>query len=79
MAFGIQKSTELFVKHGVGMQKLKDIAKEPRDTNTLVQRWQRMMEAYLGSQVHVLAGLGYPPNENGLCEFFYFLYYLVCE
>lgn len=66
MAFGIQKSTELFVKHGVGMQKLKDIAKEPRDTNTLVQRWQRMMEAYLGSQVHVLAGLGYPPNENGL-------------
>jgi activator of HSP90 ATPase len=68
MAFGIQNATELFVKHGVGMQKLKEIAKEPRDTNTLVHRWQRMMEAYLGSQVHVLAGLGYPPNENGLCE-----------
>jgi hypothetical protein len=69
MAFGIQNATELLIKHGVGMQKLKDIAKEGGDTKTLVHRWQRMMEAYLGSQVHILAGLGYQPSENGLCKF----------
>jgi hypothetical protein len=66
MAFGIQKSTELFINHGLGMQKLQHVAKEAGDLDTLVSRWQRMMEAYLGTQVHVLAGLGYPPNENGL-------------
>lgn len=66
MAFGIQKSTELFINHGLGMQRLQDVAKEAGDIDTLVSRWQRMMEAYLGTQVHVLAGLGYPPNENGL-------------
>ena len=66
MAFCIQKSTELFINHGLGMQRLQDVAKEAGDIDTLVSRWQRMMEAYLGTQVHVLAGLGYPPNENGL-------------
>eukprot|EP01083_Nonionella_stella_P036732 100231_1 len=66
MAFGIQSSTELFIKHGVGMQKLQEVAQEEGGTKTLVFRWQKMMEAYLGTQVHVLAGLGYPPNENGL-------------
>mmetsp|Transcript_2593 Transcript_2593/g.3890 ORF Transcript_2593/g.3890 Transcript_2593/m.3890 type:complete len:290 (+) Transcript_2593:42-911(+) len=66
MAFGIQSATELFVRHGLGKQKLKDISKETGDVKTLVSRWQRMMEAYLGTQVHVLAGLGYKPNEHGL-------------
>lgn len=66
LAFGIQSSTELFIKHGVGMQKLQEVAQEEGGTKTLVFRWQKMMEAYLGTQVHVLAGLGYPPNENGL-------------
>ena len=69
IAVGIQDSTALFIKHGVGMQKLQMIAKEAGNTETLVNRWQRMMEAYLGTQVHVLAGLGYQPNENGLREY----------
>ena len=69
IAVGIQDSTALFIKHGVGMQKLQMIAQEAGNTETLVNRWQRMMEAYLGTQVHVLAGLGYQPNENGLREY----------
>ena len=69
MAYGIHECTKLFMKHGIGMQKLDVIAKESADLNTLVTRWQRMMEAYLGTQVHVLAGLGYPANESGLRKF----------
>jgi hypothetical protein len=68
MAVGIQNATELFIHHGVGMQRLQDIAKESGDSKTLVHRWQRMMEAYLGTQVHVLSGVGYQPNESGLRE-----------
>ncbi len=68
MAFGIQQANELFINHGLGNQKLAAIGKETGDVETLVSRWQRMMEAYLGTQVHVLAGLGYAPNETGLRE-----------
>lgn len=28
-----------------------------------------MMESFLGVQVHVIAGLGYPVNDEGLGEF----------
>lgn len=56
----------MFMKHGVGHQKLAEIGNESGDVETLVSRWQRMMEAFLGTQVHVLAGLGYAPNEGGL-------------
>lgn len=66
MAFGIQNATSLLMNHGVGMQRLQMIAKEASDVDTLVSRWQRMMEAFLGTQVQVLAGLGYKPNEEGL-------------
>lgn len=66
MAFGIQKSTKLVIEHGFGMQRLKDIAREAGDIDTLQTRWQRMMEAFLGSQLHVLTGLGYPSSEQGL-------------
>lgn len=66
MAYGIQHATKMYVKLGVGNQRFNEIAKEGDDTRTLVTRWQRMMEAFLGTQVHVLAGLGYSPNEKGL-------------
>lgn len=69
MAMGIQSSTKMYIKHGIGYQRLVDIAKDGGETKTLVTRWQRMMEAFLGTQVHVIAGLGYSPNENGLREF----------
>jgi len=66
MAFDIQTATKMYVKYGIGNQRLSELSKESGDSKTLVSRWQRMMEAFLGTQVHVLAGLGYTPNENGL-------------
>lgn len=66
IAFGIQSSTQMYIKHGIGYQRLNEIAKDGGETKTLVTRWQRMMEAFLGTQVHVIAGLGYSPNEQGL-------------
>lgn len=69
MAVGIQDSIQLFMRHGLGKQRLNLLSKEAGDVNTLVTRWQRMMEAYLGTQVHVLAGLGYTPNETGLQQY----------
>jgi len=68
MAFGIQSSTKLFLDHGLGIQRLEELSKDAGNLDTVVNRWQRMMEAYLGTQVHVLAGLGYAPNESGLRE-----------
>lgn len=78
MAFGIQSATKMYMKHGVGYQKLKEIAKESGNNKTLVTRWQRMMEAFLGTQVHVIAGLGYTPNERGLRKLFVGLVLYVC-
>jgi len=66
MAVGCQDAMKLFLKHGLGMQRLKDIAKNANESNTLVQRWTLMMEAFIGTQVHVLAGMGYSPDEAGL-------------
>ena len=66
MAYGIQSATKMYVEHGIGKQKLIELGKETGDASTLVNRWQRMMEAFLSTQVHVIAGLGYTPNEIGL-------------
>ena len=68
MAFGVQDATRLYLRHGLGMQRLQELSKESGDTGTLVERWQKMMEAFLGTQVHVLAGLGYATDETGLGE-----------
>ena len=65
IAYGINDATSFFMRHGVGIQRLKSVSKNNEDVDTLVLRWQKMMEAYLGMQVHVLAGLGYVPNESG--------------
>ena len=66
MAIGCQDAMKLFLKHGLGMQRLKDISSNAGQVNTIVPRWQRMMEAFIGTQVHVLAGMGYSPDESGL-------------
>jgi hypothetical protein len=68
MAVGCQDAMKLFLKHGLGMQRLKEIAKSSGQY-TLVHRWQRMMEAFIGTQVHVLAGMGYSPDESGLASY----------
>lgn len=66
IAYGIQNTNELFIRHGIARRKLEDLAKDAGNEETLVERWQKMMEAFLSTQVHVLAGLGYHPSEVGL-------------
>lgn len=66
LAFGIQSTNELFLHHGIAQRKLQALAQNAGDVQTLVQRWQQMMETFLSTQVHVLAGLGYHPSEAGL-------------
>jgi len=71
MAVGIQDSTRLFIRHGLGKQRLVQISEsmsddDGDDNSSIVTKWQQMMEAFLGTQVHILAGLGYTPDEQGL-------------
>lgn len=65
MAKGIQTANHLILKYGVGRQRLEILAKENDDV-PLVVKWQRMMEIYLGAQLHVVAALGYPTDEQGI-------------
>jgi hypothetical protein len=64
MAEGIQSANLLILRHGVGNQRLKLLAES--DETPLVLKWQRMMEIYLGAQLHVVAALGYETNEQGI-------------
>ena len=64
IAMGVQYATRMFMRHGIGKQRLDEISMD--SSLPLVNKWQKMMESFLGTQVHVLAGLGYPPDENGM-------------
>lgn len=64
MAIGIQDANQLFLKHGVGQQRLKLLSEDPN--MPLVIKWQRMMQIYLGMQLHTVAGLGYQASEQGI-------------
>lgn len=66
MAKGIQTANHLILKHGVGRQRLELLANESDESMPLVLKWQRMMEIYLGAQLHVVASLGYQTDENGI-------------
>jgi len=66
MAKGIQSANHLILKYGVGRQRLELLAKESDSEMPLVLKWQRMMEIYLGAQLHVVAALGYQTNEQGI-------------
>lgn len=67
IAMGVQEATSMYLHHGAGRQLLDAIAKDAgQGPSTLVKRWQKMMEAFLSTQLHVLVGLGYPSNENGI-------------
>jgi len=65
MARGIQTANQLILKHGVGQQRLVLLSQQEPPL-PLVQKWQRMMEIYLGAQLHVIASLGYETNEQGI-------------
>lgn len=64
MARGIQSANQLILRYGVGQQRLKLLSQTPN--LPLVQKWQRMMEIYLGAQLHTIAALGYDTNEQGI-------------
>lgn len=66
MALGIQDAVDLFIRHGIGRQRLQSLAAAKMPT---VQKWQIMMECYMATQIHVLAGLGYPTDESGLSAY----------
>jgi hypothetical protein len=68
MAEGIQNANQLILKHGVGRQRLELLAKNG-DEMPLVMKWQRMMEIYLGAQLHIVAALGYDTNEQGIMRY----------
>jgi len=67
MADGIQQSNRLILQHGIGKQRLVALAEDP--STPITAKWQRMMEVYLGTQLHVLASLGYDANEQGIMDY----------
>jgi hypothetical protein len=64
MAVGIQNANHLILSYGVGAQRLQLLSHDV--DMPLVLKWQRMMEIYLGAQLHVIAALGYDTNEHGI-------------
>ena len=67
MTKGIQQTNLLFIRHGVGKQRLQALAND--NTMGLTIKWQHMMETYLTCQLHVVSGLGFSADEKGLMEF----------
>ena len=64
IAEGILDLTQFYVRYGITGQQLRYLASVP-NLSTL-ERWQQMMEVYVTTQVHVIAGLGYESNTEGL-------------
>lgn len=64
MAEGILDQTQFYIRYGISNQRLRLLA-EAKDM-AIVERWQIMMEIYITTQLHVIAGLGYPPNSEGM-------------
>jgi len=63
MAEGIVESTRFYCRYGISNQRFHILATEDL---SIQDRWSKMMEIYLQTQAHVIAGLGYPPNDEGL-------------
>jgi hypothetical protein len=66
MAQGIADITHFYVQHGLSNRRLKALAK--KDVS-VVEKWQKMMEIFLTTQVHVIAGMGYGASEQGLTQY----------
>lgn len=67
MAEGIQDATQFYVRYGLSNQRLKALSED--ETIPVVIKWQKMMEVFLTTQVHVIAGLGYAADEQGLTQY----------
>ena len=67
MAEGIAEMTKFFARHGHWNRRLKALGAD--DEMPLVQKWQYMMEIFMSTQVHVIAGMGYSADEEGLQAF----------
>lgn len=65
---GAQDAMKLFIQHGLGKQKLQQIAAD-KPNSPLVDRWQKMVMTYLETQCHVIALLGYRPDEQGISQY----------
>ena len=63
MAEGIVEATKFYSLHGISNQRFRALAKENFPVH---EKWQKMMEIYLQTQAHVIAGLGYQADEQGL-------------
>ena len=64
MAESIQDTTLFYLRYGISNQRL--VALSQDDVSPLVEKWQRMMEIYLSTQVFVISGLGFSGDERGL-------------
>jgi len=66
MAQGIADTTKFYCLYGISDQRFRALANEDL---SIQARWARMMEIYLQTQAHVIAGLGYSPDDKGLMKY----------
>ena len=67
MAEGIGDITQYYIRYGVSQQRLQKLARDK--SMTVVEKWQSMMEIFLTTQLHTIAGLGYSTSEEGLTQY----------
>jgi hypothetical protein len=67
IAEGILDLTQFYCRFGVTSQQLRHLAAIP--DISVIDRWQQMLEIYVTTQMHVVAGLGYESNAEGLNEY----------
>lgn len=64
MAEGIADATQFFLRYGLSHRRLVELSHN--DDLPVVTKWQKMMEVFLSTQIHVTTGMGYAPDEHGL-------------
>jgi hypothetical protein len=64
IAEGILDLTQFYCRFGISGQQFRHLASIPN--LAVIDRWQQMMEIYVTTQMHVIAGIGYEANAEGL-------------
>ena len=67
MAEGIADATHFYIRYGLSHRRLQQLAEDT--TMPVVDKWQKMMEIFLTTQLHVIAGMGYGASEQGLTQY----------